>query len=185
VHDDILHELGWTEDEYEAGVRADPDTIELEEERPILLKKDGFSIITINKKDKDKSKEARNVFSHVSSKFFETMSQAQANFSVESVGVIVNTKLHEKYGDIKREFEKNGNPTTEEWGFHGTSKESISKIAETGFLHPDEFKKMKNNANKQKKGPKKRKTSRIVGRWILWKRHLFYKILRLCPLVCG
>jgi len=106
VHDDILHELGWTEDEYEAGVRADPDTIELEEERPILLKKDGFSIITINKKDKDKSKEARNVFSHVSSKFFETMSQAQANFSVESVGVIVNTKLHEKYGDIKREFEK-------------------------------------------------------------------------------
>lgn len=80
VHFKMLKLFGWTEEEYDDGVKQDDD-IELEEETDILEKDDGFQIIRITKQDANKSKAHSNVFSKVCTKFYETMSKAQGNIS--------------------------------------------------------------------------------------------------------
>jgi hypothetical protein len=76
-----------------------------------------------------------------------------ANFTVSEVGVIVNSKLKKNYTTKRMEINsKHKEEMKEEWGFHGTSRESINKIAQTGFLHPDELKALQAKNNNKKKG---------------------------------
>jgi hypothetical protein len=58
------------------------------------------------------------------------------------VGVIVNADLRKKYNIKKAEFDLAGF-TDVEWAFHGSTRESIKIISETGFLHPDNLNKTK------------------------------------------
>eukprot|EP01118_Nematostelium_gracile_P014107 TRINITY_DN5443_c0_g1_i2.p1 TRINITY_DN5443_c0_g1~~TRINITY_DN5443_c0_g1_i2.p1 ORF type:complete len:289 (+),score=102.83 TRINITY_DN5443_c0_g1_i2:389-1255(+) len=152
----VLSLLGWTEEEWEDGEKKDED-VELEEEKPILADENGFKIILITRKDAQKSKDHLNVFSKVCTKFYETMSKAQANFTVNKIGVVVNTKTKKKFDEkkmlIQSELKKIGMELEEAWGFHGTSSESIQKICASNFLHPDAIKQM-NAANQ--KGKKKK-----------------------------
>eukprot|EP01117_Protostelium_nocturnum_P012116 TRINITY_DN4441_c0_g2_i1.p1 TRINITY_DN4441_c0_g2~~TRINITY_DN4441_c0_g2_i1.p1 ORF type:complete len:465 (+),score=181.39 TRINITY_DN4441_c0_g2_i1:163-1557(+) len=154
-HIAILKKFGWTEDEYEDGEKKEDD-IDLQEERKIL-DSGGFQIITIRKEDANKNKEFMNTFAKVSTKFYDTMSKAQANYSVTAVGVVVNAKQYETYNKKKMELNhKNGKDSVEEWGFHGTTQDSILKISQGGFLHPQSLKQMK-LAAPVKKAPKKGK----------------------------
>jgi len=68
------------------------------------------------------------------------MSKTGTNFTVKEVGVIVNSTLKQRLKIKKEELAGKGCDTVEEYGFHGTSKEAIQKIAEEGFKHPDELK---------------------------------------------
>jgi len=153
----ILKLLGWTEEEWEDGEKKDED-IDLEEERKILEDDDGFQIIHITRQDAKKSKERINVFSKVCTKFYETMSKAQANFTVNKIGIVVNTKAKRKYLAkklaIQQELKHDNNELEEAWGFHGTSAESIQKISASNFLRPDELKQLNAQAQKGKKKPK-------------------------------
>lgn len=49
---------------------------------------------------------------------------------------------------------KNNEKTKEEWGFHGTTEDSIQKISQGGFLHPATLKQIQNQNKKKKKGGK-------------------------------
>lgn len=158
-HTKLIKLFGWTEDEYEDGAKQDDD-IELEEELSILENENGFKVIELTKEDANKNKVINTVFSKVCTKFYETMSKAQANFTVTKVGVIVNTKLKKQYNTKKLFYcQRDGEETKEEWGFHGSTKDSILKIALGGFLHPDDLKKLKQavNVNTSKAKPKKKK----------------------------
>jgi len=150
-HFKLLKQFGWTEDEYDDGIKQDDD-IELDEEHKILDDENGFAVIKITKKEANKSKAHLNVFSKVCTKFYETMSKAQANFSVIEVGVIVNTKLKKNFSKKKMEINAYHNQEMkEDWGFHGTTRDSIMKIAQNGFLLPDELKALSKAQTKSKK----------------------------------
>lgn len=65
--------------------------------------------------------------------------------------MIINSKLHKKFLDKKAEF-GHGDRAKETWAFHGSSPDSIKKISQTGFLHPDELKQeVKKKSGKSKK----------------------------------
>jgi len=158
-HFHALKQLGWTEDEYDDGEKKIDDDIDLQEEKEVYDKPDGFKVITIKKEDAHKTKERLHTFSKVCTKFYETMSKSQANYTVTEVGVIVNSKLFHKYRNKKLQLNKNlGGEVKEDWGFHGTSRESILKIANSNFLLPDDLKKLNLAAAKDdKKGKGKKK----------------------------
>jgi len=141
-HFRLLMQFGWSADEYEDGQKKDDDC-DLDEERDIL-ENNGFAIISI-KKGKNLTKAEDNVFSRVCAKFFQTMSQAQANYSIVEVGVIVNADLRKKYNLKLAEFTQAGFADVE-WAFHGTTRDSIKVIAQSGFLHPDDLKKSEKQA---------------------------------------
>lgn len=70
------------------------------------------------------------------------MSVSQGNYTITEVGVINNTKLQAQYQNKKTEIHNkniryNLRNQAEQWGFHGTSKESIKSISTGGFLHPE------------------------------------------------
>jgi len=150
----VLKLLGWNEEEWEDGEKKDDD-IDLEEERKILEEDDGFQIIHITKADANKSKAQLNVFSKVCTKFYETMSKAQANFTVSKIGIVVNTKTKRRYMEkkleIKQDLHEDELDIEEVWGFHGTSGDSIQKISASNFLHPDALKQLNAQAQKGKK----------------------------------
>jgi hypothetical protein len=82
---------------------------------------------------------------------------------VTQVDVIVNGELKSKYNSKKIELMEKNKEVKEEWGFHGTSSESILKIASSGFLLPDEIAKLKAKAaNGKKKGAKKVKPVELL-----------------------
>eukprot|EP01112_Ceratiomyxa_fruticulosa_P018209 TRINITY_DN5781_c0_g2_i1.p1 TRINITY_DN5781_c0_g2~~TRINITY_DN5781_c0_g2_i1.p1 ORF type:complete len:451 (-),score=105.37 TRINITY_DN5781_c0_g2_i1:85-1437(-) len=149
-----LAQFGWTEDEYDDGERKD-DNIDLEVERKVLLDPSGFEIFWLERKDlKKMTKEQENVFSRVCTRFFQTMARAQSNYIVSKVGVIANSPLRTKFNTRLQAFRSAGKADLE-WGFHGTSEESISAISKTGFLTPDEIQKLKNEKAAKTGGGKK------------------------------
>ncbi len=82
---------------------------------------------------------------------FDGIGNFSANFTVTEVGVVVSTKLKRQYDKRKNEItQKHNEPVKEDWGFHGTSRDSIHNIAQTGFLHPDELKEKSAKAKKTK-----------------------------------
>jgi len=100
---------------------------------------DGFKIIEI-KADHPSSQEV--VWAKASAKFFQTMKKAQGNYTIESIGVIVNTKLRRQFEQLKLKYSATSEKrATIQWGFHGTTTESILGIAREGFKHPDDLKK--------------------------------------------
>jgi len=134
----LLMQFGWTVDEYEDGEKM-PEDVELDEEAKVLSSSThGIIILNPEKKKLDKQEEL--VFAKASAKFYTTMSKAGSNFTVKEVGVIVNSTLNQRIKIKKEELAGKGCDTVEEYGFHGTSKEAIQKIAEEGFKHPDELK---------------------------------------------
>jgi len=74
--------------------------------------------------------------------FYETMSKAQANFTVNKIGIVVNSKTKRIYTEKKLAIqeEMKGHDFEEAWGFHGTSSDSIQKICASNFLHPNNLK---------------------------------------------
>jgi hypothetical protein len=92
------------------------------------------------------------------------------------VGVIVNTKLKRQYQNKKLSFSgRDAEESKEEWvkpivihftyskkGFHGSTRDSILKIASSGFLHPDELKKLKEQNTGSSKGKGKKKKAMKV-----------------------
>lgn len=131
-HFRLIQQFGWTADEYEDGQRKDDDC-DLDEERG-LLEKNQLTILSI-KKAKNMPKEHDIVFSRVCAKFFQTMSKAQSNYIITEVGIIVNPEARKKFNMKKQEL-TSSNLGNIEWAFHGTTRDSIKAIAETGFLHP-------------------------------------------------
>jgi len=141
-HMQLLGQFGWTADEYELGEK-EPEQVDLEEEREILKDAEGFKIIQIPA-NHPPSSAMEVVWAKASAKFFQTMKKAQGNYTIEGLGVIVNTKLRRSYEQKRAELvaisEKKG---TIQWGFHGSTPESILAIAKEGFKHPDDLKKGK------------------------------------------
>lgn len=134
------------------GEKRDDD-VELDEEREILKDADGFQVILIRANQK-RNKQQEAVWASVSSRFYQTMSKAQANYAIKSVGVIVNSKVRSAYIQKRQQMlKKDKAHHQEEWGFHGTSKDSILAIAKTGFLHPDDLTKLN---EKNAKAPAKK-----------------------------
>lgn len=136
-HDQIISQFGWTPDEYEDGEKSD-SLIELEEEKQVLADPNGFKTFKITRKQK-RNKEQEIVWSKASSQFYQTMSTSQSNFVIHSIEVICNTKLFKQYNEKRALMLKGNKKLTEEWGFHGTSEESVESIAEKGFIHPDKL----------------------------------------------
>jgi len=147
-HYKLLSFFGWSHEEYDDGEKRD-DECDLAVERKILME-NGNEIIKIKKEDTLNNKEFDLVYSRVISRFFTTMSAAQGNFTLTGVDVIVNSETRKKYNQTKLEFKERAIETTEEWVFHGTTRDSIGKIAMGNFLHPDDIKKLP-KAKKQKK----------------------------------
>lgn len=58
------------------------------------------------------------------------------------VGVIVNSDLRKKFNQKLTDFTQAGFADVE-WGFHGSTRDSIKIISQTGFLHPDKLNKAK------------------------------------------
>jgi len=140
-HNMALGYLGWTSGEYEDGERI--IIFELEEEREIFMDDNGFKILTLYP-GQSMTKEQENIWSIATSKYYQTMSVAQGNYEIESIGVIINTRSQKKF-EKQRNKLKILNPEygEEKWGFHGTSVASISSIAQGGFKAPEELKKDK------------------------------------------
>lgn len=151
-HDQLLGQYGWTPDEYEDGEKNQA-AFELDEEREFLRAASGtdsFKIFTIFKHQK-RNNQQESVWARASSKFYQTMSKAQANFVIKSIGLIVNPKVSQAYEARRHEMQaKSGAkaPVNEEWGFHGTSEASIQGISATGFKMPDELKKSQQGKGK-------------------------------------
>eukprot|EP01087_Luapelamoeba_hula_P013060 TRINITY_DN3710_c0_g1_i1.p1 TRINITY_DN3710_c0_g1~~TRINITY_DN3710_c0_g1_i1.p1 ORF type:complete len:336 (+),score=63.11 TRINITY_DN3710_c0_g1_i1:506-1513(+) len=136
-HIGILKEFDWSEDQYEDGEK--PDTsVELDEELAILQSPSGFGIIKLRREDK-MNEQKENVFSRVNTRFYETMSKAQANYRIKEVWVIVNRNIKETFEDKKSEFKSQGKDINEIYAFHGSTRESIMAIANTNFFRPDEL----------------------------------------------
>jgi aprataxin and PNK-like factor len=155
-HDVLLGQYGWTPDEYEDGEKNQA-LFELDEERDFLRANgpEAFKIFTLFKHQK-KNHQQESVWARASSKFYQTMSKAQANFVIKSIGLVVNAKVNATYEARKAAmFTASGGkvPINEEWGFHGTSEASIQAIAATGFKMPDELKKLQ-KGKAAKKGDK-------------------------------
>lgn len=186
-HDQLLGQFGWTPDEYEEGEKS-VAMFELDEERDFLRQTaaagqtDAFKIFTIFKHQK-KNEQQEAVWARAASKFYQTMSKAQANFVIKSIGLIVNAKVSAEYDARKALMlseavaAKSGAgaangaakkvaatssmvPTSvnEEWGFHGTSEASIQGISATGFKMPNDLKKMQTG----KKGGAAKKTEKVT-----------------------
>lgn len=139
------------------------DSIELDEEKEILKSADGFKIIVIRASQK-RTKEQEAVWASVTSRFYQTMSKAQANYAIKSIGVIVNAKLKDAYMKKKQEMlKKDKRHHQEEWGFHGSSESSIGAIAKEGFKHPDDLAKEneKSKPATKKKAPAKKVAPKI------------------------
>jgi len=132
----------------------------------VLADENGHKIIFISKKDANQSKAHSNVFSKVCTKFYETMSKAQANYTVSKVGLVVNTKTKRKFMErklqIQQDLSRDNAEVAEIYGFHGTSADSIQKIACSNFLHPDELKALQAAAQKGKKKAVKQKKEKPV-----------------------
>lgn len=182
-HDQLLGQFGWTPDEYEDGEK-NVSQYELDEERDFLRataaagQVDAFKIFTIFKHQK-KNEQQEAVWARAASKFYQTMSKAQANFIIKSIGVIVNAKVGQEYESRKATIlnditsappkvvgsgaKKTSAPpptyVSEEWGFHGTSEASIQGISATGFKMPADLKK----AQTVKKGGAKKAASTPPG----------------------
>lgn len=61
------------------------------------------------------------------------MAKAQGNYEIASLGVVVNTKLKNQFDKKKKEFElTSAKRGYVEWGFHGSSPESIKAISKEG-----------------------------------------------------
>lgn len=61
------------------------------------------------------------------------MAKAQGNYEIASLGIVVNTRLKNHFDKQKKAFEKTDPKRGKvEWGFHGTSPESIKAIAKEG-----------------------------------------------------
>ena len=80
---------------YTDGEKKDTD-IELDEEREVYKDPNGFKIITIYN-NKKKTRQEEIVWASASAKFYQTMSKAQANYTIKSIGVVCNTKLRNAY----------------------------------------------------------------------------------------
>lgn len=68
------------------------------------------------------------------------MAEAQGNYTITEVGVIVNTALRytyltrsKQYKAMKESFQGAGKQVNEDWGFHGTSRAAITGISKTNF----------------------------------------------------
>lgn len=151
-HDQLLGQYGWTPDEYEDGEKNQA-AFELDEEREFMRTAagtDAFKIFTIFKHQK-RNHQQETVWARASSKFYQTMSKAQANFVIKSIGLIVNPKVSQAYETRRQTMQTASGakaPVNEEWGFHGTSEASIQGISATGFKMPDELKKLQGGKGK-------------------------------------
>jgi len=72
------------------------------------------------------------------------MKKAQGKFKIVKIGVIVNTRLRRQYEQKRKIYldtsEARG---TIQWGFHGSTAQSILAISKEGFKHPDDLAKKK------------------------------------------
>jgi len=69
------------------------------------------------------------------------MKKAQGKFKIVKLGVIVNTKLRRQFELKKKLYIENSEAkATIQWGFHGSTQNSILSIAQEGFRHPDDLK---------------------------------------------
>jgi PBZ domain len=139
-HAALLKRFFWSADEWEDGEKADDD-VQLREERE-KLEANAFGLVHITREFADRDKDKAAVFAKVSHLFFSTMSQAQANFEIAAVDVVVHPENRRKFEEARINLASrasggaSGQPN-EHWGFHGTSRDSIRKICETNFLTPD------------------------------------------------
>lgn len=142
-HEVLLGTFGWSCEEYEVGEREPDHDYDLKEELDIYKNPAGFKILTLTS-DMKLTKEQEAVWAKASAKFFQTMSKAQGNFTIKSLGIIMNTKLNQTFMNQKRAFEERDKKLGAiTWGFHGSTPESIRSIAKEGFRMPDELKKKK------------------------------------------
>eukprot|EP01126_Amoeba_proteus_P062662 TRINITY_DN8558_c0_g2_i2.p1 TRINITY_DN8558_c0_g2~~TRINITY_DN8558_c0_g2_i2.p1 ORF type:complete len:508 (+),score=138.17 TRINITY_DN8558_c0_g2_i2:90-1613(+) len=133
-HNRLLGQYGWTPDEYELGEKE--IDVDLQQEKEILAKENGFSIITL-KKDQHLNKEEETVWAKASAKFFQTMAKAQGNYEIASLGIVVNTQLKNRFEKKKKEMEVSDSKRgIVSWGFHGSSQNSIMAISKEGFFLP-------------------------------------------------
>ncbi|EKE37478.1 hypothetical protein ENUP19_0121G0220 [Entamoeba nuttalli] len=134
-HASILGQLGWTEEDYIDGFRTVKDydvSKEIE-----MSQKNEIGIIWIKNGSKEFGDEGESVFAKVHTKFFQTMSGAQSNFTIIQIGIIVNKALKMQYFAEKSILSKRGFGE-EEWAFHGSSIDSIQGIIKEGFKLPDD-----------------------------------------------
>jgi hypothetical protein len=142
-HEALLGTFGWTADEYEVGEREPDHDYDLKEELQIYKQDSGFKIVVLTQGQK-LTKEQEAVWSKASVKFFQTMAKAQGNYTIKSLGIIMNTNLHKSFQAQKKKYEERDKKLGAiTWGFHGTTPESIRAIAKEGFKLPDELKKKK------------------------------------------
>jgi hypothetical protein len=142
-HEQSLGMFGWTTEEYEVGEREPDHDYDLKEELDVYKQENGFKILTLTH-DQKLTKEQEAVWAKASAKFFQTMAKAQGNYTIKSLGIIMNTKLNKGFIEQKKSYEerkKNLGAIT--WGFHGSTPESIRSISKEGFKLPDELKKKK------------------------------------------
>lgn len=76
-------------------------------------KEDGWKIITVSLASKN-DKEKEGLFSKVCTRFYTTMAEAQGNYTITDVSVIVNSKLRKQYAALKDSFNKAGKQINEE-----------------------------------------------------------------------
>jgi hypothetical protein len=63
------------------------------------------------------------------------MAKAQGNYEIASLGVVVNTKLKNQFEKQRKEFERDSSKRARvEWGFHGSSPQSITAISKEGCV---------------------------------------------------
>jgi hypothetical protein len=142
-HEQALGTFGWTTEEYEIGEREPDHDYDLKEELEVYKQENGFKILTLTH-DQKLTKEQEAVWAKASAKFFQTMAKAQGNYTIKSLGIIMNTKLNKGFTEQKKSYEeKKKNLGAITWGFHGSTPESIRSISKEGFKMPDELKKKK------------------------------------------
>jgi len=140
-HLQLLCQFGWTPDEYDIGEK-EPEEVELEIEREVLKDPQGFKIIKLTPAHANSSEE--NVWAKAATKFFQTMKKAQGKFHIVELGVIINTRLRRNYEQKKKLYIQSSEARANiQWGFHGTTAQSILAISKEGFKHPDDLAKKK------------------------------------------
>eukprot|EP01130_Rhizamoeba_saxonica_P004936 TRINITY_DN1994_c1_g1_i1.p2 TRINITY_DN1994_c1_g1~~TRINITY_DN1994_c1_g1_i1.p2 ORF type:complete len:381 (-),score=83.57 TRINITY_DN1994_c1_g1_i1:1393-2427(-) len=139
-HNTLVEKCGWKAGEYEDGEREEQPVL-MSIERSIYMEPKGYKLIKI-RSTQSKSHEEQVVWNLATSQFYQTMSEAQGNFTISSVGYIINTQVRSNFLKEQRKLAKlNPSYAEEKWGFHGTSEASIRAIAKTGFKHPNQLKK--------------------------------------------
>jgi hypothetical protein len=142
-HEQLLGMFGWTTEEYEVGEREPDHDYDLKEELDVYKQENGFKILTLTH-DQKLTKEQEAVWAKASAKFFQTMAKAQGNYTIKSLGIIMNTKLNKGFVEQKKAYEERDKKLGAiTWGFHGSTPESIRSISKEGFKLPDELKKKK------------------------------------------